>query len=45
LLGEKKKERKKRKEKKYKRQGAFFPGAGHALLAVPHGIFMDVKCN
>jgi hypothetical protein len=36
MVGEKKKE---------KWQESFFSRAGHALLAVLHGIFAPVRCN
>jgi hypothetical protein len=34
-------------ERKKKREmvSSFFPRARHALLAVPHGIFVAVRCN
>jgi hypothetical protein len=42
-LGEKKKERKRKKKDKW--LGGFFTRAGHALLAVVHGIFPAVRYN
>jgi hypothetical protein len=46
---EKKRKRKKKKKREREREremarGLFFPRAGHALLAVPHRIFMAVRC-
>jgi hypothetical protein len=37
--------RKIKRKEKHPEGGSFLPRAEHALLAVPQGIFMAVRCN